>query len=129
MKRHVAAAVGAFLGLVFWLSAADIVGTVEPWASSERTYLFLLVASGAALALLEPSHFWTAPAGLYGGQLAAILIQASAPAPEPPAEPLVLKPLFLVSYSLPCFVAAAAAAGVRIHWGRRRGEAERASGG
>jgi hypothetical protein len=123
VKRHVAGAVGAFLGLVLWLSASDIVGTVEPWASSERTYLFLLVASGAGLALLDPSHFWTVPVGLYCGQLAAILIQAGAPAPEASPEPLVLKPLFLVSYSLPCFVAAAAAAGGRLRWGRRRGEA------
>jgi hypothetical protein len=123
VKRHVAGAVGAFLGLVLWLSASDVVGAVEPWASAERTYLFLVVASGAGLALLDPSHFWTAPAGLYCGQLAAILIQAGAPAAGPSAEPLVLKPLFLVSYSLPCFVAAAAAAGLRLRWRSRRGEA------
>ena len=122
MKRNIAAAVGAFLGLVLWLSASDIVGTVEPWASGERTYLVLLVVAGAGLALLEPSQFWAAPAGLYCGQLAAILIQAGAPA-EPSAEPLVLKPIFLVSYSLPCFVGAAAASGLRIRWSGRRREA------
>ena len=70
--------------------------------------------SGAVLGFFEPRHIWVAPAGLYLGQLLAIVIQAI-PAGSAAGEPLVLKPLFLLTYNSFSLVGAALTGGVR-HW-------------
>ena len=123
MRKYAIGGVATLLGLVLWLSSPTLVGTPEPWASSERTYLVLLFFSGAVLGFFEPRDFWVAPAGLYLGQLLAILIQAILGGSSS-GEPLALKPLFLITYSLFSLVGAALTGGVR-HW--RAGSPDRAA--
>lgn len=122
MKSFASGVFGLIVGLVLWSKSLALTGAGQPWAAATALYPGCLFVAGALLASIEPRRFWSGPLGLYLGQGLALASQAVAGTLGEPAVLLPLAPLFLLSYSLPCFVGAALT-GAAFAW--RPGAADR----
>src|SRR5215468_9289364 len=115
MRTYFSLVLGFLGGAVLWNNAEVLTGRAQPWDAVGLTYPAALFLSGVLLGLLDDAKFWLGPLAVYFGQLLIITSHGLPRAPnEQPIHP-VLAPLFLFTYSLPCFVGAALAAAL-LRW-------------
>jgi hypothetical protein len=122
---HVAALTAVTGGFSLWMLSPILTGDTEPWdAHNQLLYLAALAGLGAACGLIAPERFWAWPAGIYAGQLIAILYRRHQLPPGGADFLIPLGLLFLVPYTVPSLVGSALGV-VGASLLSRRGQAER----
>jgi hypothetical protein len=117
MRTYWCVIAGFLAGAVLWNSSEVLTGKVQPWDAVTVAYLGALFLCGVLLGLVDARNFWAGPLGAYLGQ--ALIIASHGLPRAPTQQPIhpVLVPLFLFTYSLPCFVGAAVAAAA-VRWSK-----------
>ena len=117
MRSYWCLVAGFLAGALLWNNSLPLTGKDQPWDAVTVIYLSALFLCGALLGSIETERFWAGPLGAYLGQ--ALIITSHGLPRAPGAQPInpVLAPLFLFSYSLPCFVGAALAAAA-VRWSK-----------
>jgi hypothetical protein len=69
-------AAGFVIGLALWLLLSFLLGESEPWGSHGPAYPVTLLLAGIALGILGPGRPAAVVAGLFAGQLVALIYRA-----------------------------------------------------
>lgn len=75
LSRRAVLIVGFILGLAVWLVPSLLLGESEPWDGHGPAYPLTLLLIGLALGLLGPGRPGAAVAGVFAGQVLALIYQ------------------------------------------------------
>ena len=101
---------GAALSAAIWLVSPTLTGQYEPWDASSAYFAVSLLAAGLLSGAIAGKWFWSAPFGVYLGQMAVMVLR-----PQPGATgsaPLWAGAILLAVHTLWAMAGAALAFGV-----------------
>ena len=97
LSRRAVLIVGFILGLALWLLPSLLLSEAEPWDGHGPAYPLTLVLVGLALGFLGPGQPGAAVAGLFAGQLLALIYRVfTTPAGD---ETWMISVLLLAGYT------------------------------
>ena len=117
-RRYLLLGLGLLLGFGLWGAWADLLGRGSPWDGG-APYLASLFVAGLILGAIDSVLLWPGPLGVYLGQALALSAQDFLGLTDKPADPLLLRALFLVCLTLATALGAAVSAGLKIWIGDR----------